>query len=187
MKMIFWSLFVCCAFGLVNSIDVIDIANAWGTDPLGIFVSWRSIYYSSKADVTGYKVRIWTVKMDTEKKYDLVNAEQYPGLIQDDVTLEKYQVNTTLSRTPREIIVNGNLQSQVLITDVEYNVVYELRLLAFKNDIEGPMSEPRRIKIVKGPGYHAVIQKISNACLISVPNVLRHNGDDYPFVQDSYI
>ncbi|XP_047534447.1 uncharacterized protein LOC125069117 [Vanessa atalanta] len=185
--MIFLSLFVSCGFGLVSSIDIINIANVWGTDPLGIYVSWHSIYYSSKHDVSGYKVKLWTVKMSTEKKYGLVNAEQYPGLIQNDITLEKYQVNTTLSSIPREIIVNGNFQSQVLITDVEYNVIYELRLLAFKDNIEGPMSEPRRIKIVKGDGYHAVIQKLPTGCLFSVPNVLRHNGDDYPFVQDSYI
>ncbi|CAH2090813.1 unnamed protein product [Euphydryas editha] len=144
--MIICILFTVVCITVVNSIDVINIANLWSTDPLGIYVTWEPQYYSSHYDVSGYKVKLWKVKMITEKRYDLVNAEQYPGLIQDDIILEEYQLNTMLSSMPRDIYINGNSKAQVLITDVEYNVVYELRLMAVKDDIEGSMSEPRRIK-----------------------------------------
>lgn len=89
----------------------------------------------------------------------------------------------------KEVTVLGVVNTKTIVKNIKTNVFYDVRVLAYKKDEEGPMSLPRRIKIVKGEdGYYAVLQRTSSSeCMITIPSNVTIGGENYLHLEINYI
>ncbi|XP_047516564.1 uncharacterized protein LOC125057127 [Pieris napi] len=139
-------------------------------EPEGLFVQWRVVGNHQGNPIVGYKIRVWKIEEDLHGSYTLLNGEQL-AIISDERSVEPYNIEVP-KHPPREYTTpNIDIQNDlsIKITDgIKYNTLYEVRVLAYRKDLDGPMSQPIRVKIVKGEGYTVLAQKTSpNTCAIS--------------------
>ncbi|CAF4926105.1 unnamed protein product [Pieris macdunnoughi] len=139
-------------------------------EPEGLFVQWRVVGNHQGHPIVGYKIRVWKIEEDLHGTYTLLNGEQL-AIISDERSVEPYNIEVP-KHPPREyttpnIDIKNDLS--IKITDgINYNTLYEVRVLAYRKDLDGPMSQPIRVKIVKEDGYTVLAQKTSpNTCTIS--------------------
>ncbi|OWR42457.1 beta-1,3-glucan recognition protein 3 [Danaus plexippus plexippus] len=147
-------------------LDAPVLTSVSGTVPPGLFITWKGVSQRADDPVLGFKIKLWILKQETNIEYELLNAEEYPGYIHNIKPSKSFRINETLGIPWKEFIVEREAEyiEYLHIQNLDYNVVYEVRVLAYKIDQEGPMSEPIRIKLVKvGENLGHTIKKTSKA------------------------
>ncbi|XP_022113804.2 uncharacterized protein LOC110992344 [Pieris rapae] len=156
-------------------------------EPEGLFVQWRVVDNFQANPIIGYKIRVWQIDESLHGSYTLLNGEQL-AIISDERSVEPYSIEVP-KHTPREFttpnidIIND---LSIKITDgIKYNTLYEVRVLAYRKNLDGPMSEPIRVKIVNGEGYTVLAQKTSpnNCAISSISETTPENGVQYYYIE----
>nr|XP_032525125.1 uncharacterized protein LOC116776132 [Danaus plexippus plexippus] len=165
-------------------LDAPVLTSVSGTVPPGLFITWKGVSQRADDPVLGFKVKLWILKQETNIEYELLNAEEYPGYIHNIKPSKSFRINETLGIPWKEFIVEREAEyiEYLHIQNLDYNVVYEVRVLAYKIDQEGPMSEPIRIKLVKvGENLGHTIKKTSKGCSFLIKSELGKDENTYPF------
>ncbi|CAH4032920.1 unnamed protein product [Pieris brassicae] len=150
-------------------------------EPEGLYVQWWPVRQRNDDPVIGYKIRLWEIPESSTTDIQLVNADKYPGTVKHDESSKSFSVNNTEPISREEIIGSTNKGLISATVKIKYNTIYEVRVLAFKKDVDGPMSLPTRTKVVKGSGYQVVLQRTTTSCRITVPSEVQYENDPYPY------
>ncbi|XP_045495908.1 uncharacterized protein LOC123694501 isoform X2 [Colias croceus] len=187
MKRILLILYLSRIIVSAYEIDVPKIFSVSALDPVGFFIKWTVVSSNSRDPVLGYKIRLWEVKVDSQGYLKLVNGEEMPGLLLEDRPLEPVDKVKPPKGQPREVIINDVSTEKAKIYNVKYNTLYEIRILAYKNDQEGPMSEPARVKIMKGDKYFVLIHKRPDEdCVVSIATNTTISDESYYHLETMY-
>ncbi|XP_045495907.1 uncharacterized protein LOC123694501 isoform X1 [Colias croceus] len=133
------------------------------------------------------EIRLWKVEEDSQGYLNLLNGEETPGLLYESKPLEPMDKDKAPKGEPREEIVYNVDTRKAKIYNVKYNTLYEIRILAYKKDQEGPISEPARVKIMKGGNYFVVIHKRpEEACVVTIATNTTISGESYNHLESIY-
>ncbi|CAG4962886.1 unnamed protein product [Colias eurytheme] len=174
--------------GLAESeryLDAPEKVSVTAIQPSRVFVQWSSVCQRDDDPVIGYKIILSKVPESSETQAELINADEFPALVRNDKALQDFRINNT-NADMREIIVDAD--SKNAIVDVKYNTLYEIRVLAFKIDVNGPLSEPMRIKLLDYADYFSSVTRTLTGCQISVRTeaVAGKEKETYPFIYNSF-
>ncbi|CAF4926149.1 unnamed protein product [Pieris macdunnoughi] len=150
-------------------------------EPEGLYVQWWPVRQRNDDPVIGYKIRLWEIPESSTTDIQLVDAYKYPGTVKHEESSKSFSVNNTDPISREEIVGSANKGLMSATVKIKYNTIYEVRVLGFKKDVDGPMSLPTRIKVVKGSGYQVVLQRSVTGCRITVPSEVQHGNDPYPY------
>lgn len=81
----------------------------------------------------------------------------------------------------KEIVTSPKI-SETIVRDLKYDEFYEVRVLAFKPDYDGPISDPIRVKIAKLKTKRLTVKRLTTGCFVSIPS----NTSGYSFYHNSY-
>ncbi|CAK1544894.1 unnamed protein product [Leptosia nina] len=168
-------------------LDAPEVKSVSLVEPEGLYVQWSPVTQRQDDPVIGYKIRIWEIPESSDTEIQLINANKFPGVIRDEKVQQTFSMNNSNPAT-REVIINSQESKLYMVTvdKIKYNTIYEVRVLGFKRDVDGPLSVPVRIKIVKGSGYQVVLQRTMSGCQVTVPAEVEYSGDPYPYQYNSF-
>ncbi|XP_045495909.1 uncharacterized protein LOC123694501 isoform X3 [Colias croceus] len=168
-------------------IEVPKIFSVSALNPVGFFIKWTGVNSVNSDPILGYKIRLWKVEEDSQGYLNLLNGEETPGLLYESKPLEPMDKDKAPKGEPREEIVYNVDTRKAKIYNVKYNTLYEIRILAYKKDQEGPISEPARVKIMKGGNYFVVIHKRpEEACVVTIATNTTISGESYNHLESIY-
>ncbi|XP_038223250.1 uncharacterized protein LOC119840638 [Zerene cesonia] len=183
-------IFILCLSKIIVSayeIGVPKITSVSALDPVGFFIQWKGVTSFNKDPVLGYKIRLWKVEEDSQGYLKLVNGEEIPGLLLEDRALEPVDKVKTPKAQPREVVINNVSTQKAKVYNVNYNTLYEIRILAYKMNEDGPLSEPARVKIMKGDAYFILIQKRPGEdCAVSIATNVTISDEPYYHLETVY-
>ncbi|KAJ0179060.1 hypothetical protein K1T71_005835 [Dendrolimus kikuchii] len=117
-------------------------------DPAGFQVEWTRVdSYDDMDPVLGYKVKIWEV-CDKRLLYD--KADGAVMLAKRDTRFSQALESRRIPDSePFVIILPGFERTRTKVSNIKLNVLYEVRVLAYTRTMDGPLSQPTRIKLMK--------------------------------------
>ncbi|XP_038206176.1 uncharacterized protein LOC119828156 [Zerene cesonia] len=150
-------------------------------EPPGLYIHWRPVKYLMRNPILGYKIRIYEITESPEREAKLINKQ--PRYMENDTPVQQFHSNKIDPTI--EIITGVNVKATV--TDLKYNTIYEVRVLAFRSSVDGPPSDPVRIKLLKDTEYNAAISRSVNGCHLSVHEENVQIGEDiFQLIDNSY-
>ncbi|XP_045495922.1 uncharacterized protein LOC123694512 [Colias croceus] len=151
-------------------------------EPRGLYIHWSNVRQLMRDPVLGFKIHIFEISESSETEVKIL-TNNHPEIVKNDIPLQKFNSNKI---DPTVEIITG-VRFKATVTDLKYNTLYEVRVLAFKRDMDGPLSEPIRIKILKDTEYDAVVTRTVNGCQFSMQTEnVQIEEDVFPLIYNSY-
>ncbi|CAK1544891.1 unnamed protein product [Leptosia nina] len=162
----------CCTFALNDyEITVPTFLRVSLLEPVGLFVQWRTIPSFQINPIVGYKVRLSEINEDLQGTYTILHENELV-IISDERPEEPYNTEKQQDKFREFKVPAIDIKDDLSIKirdNIKYNRLYEVRVLAYREDKDGPITDPIRAKIVKGDDYVVLVQRESaSLCIVSM-------------------
>ncbi|XP_038223572.1 uncharacterized protein LOC119840865 [Zerene cesonia] len=184
-----WS-YLCILILSVNFVNPLEAPTGVKVtflEPSGLYVEWDQVPYDSHDPITGYIVKLWAIKEETTRNYKLINGEQYPGLEKNDYAAEPFTPDHFSQQNVSEITIRRNNVNYARINYVSPMKLYEVRVMAYKGDEVGPMSEPRRLKFIYKTNFVLLAQRTLDSCQATIITNKTSSDGSETFVYNTYL
>ncbi|XP_045495844.1 uncharacterized protein LOC123694447 [Colias croceus] len=156
-------------------------------EPSGLYVEWDEVRYNIHEPNIGFIVKLWEIKEETTRNYKLINGEQYPGLEKNNFAAVPFTPDHLSHQNISDITVKGGFFNYARIKSVKPYQLYEVRVMAYRGDEIGPMSEPKRLKLITETNYVMLAQRTTDSCQATI--ITNKTTSDMPetYVYNSYL